>query len=153
MTLEYPDNLIAMTENEIATERKYAKEGIMYGSAVWTDFSCTIDGLLEQFEEGKSVEEALHNCARLGYAVDFFDYEPTLEDKYEAWSHNGQCYSDEVCLQFFDEAKILWEKTDVYKWEYLTKRKAENPHWMQLSLDQKIDAVEHFVFVTMEIKK
>ena len=65
-----PQNLIDYEGREAEQERKYAKKGIMYGSAHYTDFVCTCDGLLEYFEQGFTVESALNQCAIEGYDVD-----------------------------------------------------------------------------------
>ena len=75
ISMEYPDNIIEMEKETGMKQTEYAKRGIMYGSAVYTDFDLCCDGLLDEFEKDSSVEEALHNCKRQGYDLSLFGYD------------------------------------------------------------------------------
>jgi hypothetical protein len=109
-----PQNLIDMKNHQVKEAEKYAREGVMYGSAYWTDFVCCCDGLEEAFNgteledgtrsEGVSVEDGLHKCAIMGYDVGYFGYELSPEElaKHRAFSHSrgwscryecGECWA------------------------------------------------------------
>ena len=104
-----PQNLMDYEAREAKQCQDYAKKGIMYGSAHYTDFVCTCDGLLEAFDnvdlDGKpknaqSVEEALHSCAIIGYDVDgSFGYELSKSEikasKSYQHSHGWACHFDD----------------------------------------------------------
>ena len=99
-----PQNLIDYEIAESKRCQEYAKKGQMYGSACYTDFVCTLDGLLEYFEQGFTVENALHQCAIDGYDVDgSFGYSLSDSEIIDCKEHqhkNGwSCHFDdcEVC--------------------------------------------------------
>jgi hypothetical protein len=96
-----PQNLLDYEAREAKQCEKYAKKGIMYGSAHYTDFVCTCDGLLEHFEQGLTVENALHTCAIIGYDVaGSFGYELSKAEIKESkkYQHkNGWCCSFDDC--------------------------------------------------------
>jgi len=76
-----PEQLEEYQERERLEYKKYAKKGIIYGSACFTDFSCACDCLQDYFESGVSVEQALHLTAMAGADLDCFDYEMTPEER------------------------------------------------------------------------
>lgn len=93
-----PQNFEDMKNREISQEREYAQKGQMYGSAYWTDFVCCLDGLEEHFNQGLTVENALHQCALIGYDVGYFGYvlsddEQKDHSKY-AHSHGWTCHNE-----------------------------------------------------------
>ncbi len=98
-----PQNLVDYEIAEGVRCQEHAKKGEMYGSACYTDFVCTCDGLLEYFEQGFTVENALSQCAIDGYDVDgSFDYnlsESELKAHHALCHKNGwNCQHDcEVC--------------------------------------------------------
>ncbi len=67
-----PQHLVNFQEADAKRAQEYANKGIIYGSAVWTELDCLYDQLLEEFEQGQTVEQAIANTEKLGYDMGAF---------------------------------------------------------------------------------
>lgn len=78
-----PDEIIVFERHEADQYDEYAKKGIMYGSACYTDMDLAFDGLLELFEAGYGVEDALHILAIKGYDMGTFNYDLSEDELFD----------------------------------------------------------------------
>lgn len=61
-----------MIQGVIDQEEKYAKQGIIYGSACYTDMILCIDEAERRMDAGESFENFIPEMIKIGYEIDIF---------------------------------------------------------------------------------